>query len=139
MAIRLSDKLAEAIWEHARRDYPYECCGVLLGTVEGETKHVSALRPMPNAHEEGHERRYLIAPEEMFRLERETRDAGLQILGFYHSHPDHPAQPSEYDREWAWPWYTYIIVSIHTGEPGDMTCWSLRDDRSAFESEERLT
>ncbi len=138
MAIRLSDELIEAIREHARQDYPYECCGVLLGNVEGETKRVSALRPMSNVHEEGHERRYLISPDAMFRLEREARATGLQILGFYHSHPDHPAQPSEYDREWAWTWYTYIIVSVQRGEPGEMTFWMLQDDRMAFVREQRL-
>jgi proteasome lid subunit RPN8/RPN11 len=93
---------------------------------------------MPNVHEEGHERRYLISPDAMFRLDREARAAGLQILGFYHSHPDHPAQPSEYDREWAWPWYSYIIISVLKGVPGVMTCWTLKDDRMAFEIEERL-
>lgn len=139
MAIQLSDELIAAIREHARQEYPYECCGVLLGSVEGDTKRVSALTPMPNVHEEGHERRYLISPDAMFRLEREARTSGVQILGFYHSHPDHPAQPSEYDREWAWTWYTYIIVSVQRGEPGDVTFWTLQDDRSAFVSEQRLS
>lgn len=158
VAVQLSDGVEADIRAHAARDYPYECCGVLLGTVEKETevrtplklgalvqvkqvlerevKVVTALRAMPNVHAEGHERRYLISPEEMFQLERDSRASGLKILGFYHSHPDHPARPSEYDREWAWPWYSYIIVAVAKGEPQAITCWTLDDDRGAFQEEE---
>ncbi len=136
MAIRLNPAQEIEILAHAAREYPYECCGVLLGQVEAETKVVTALKPLANVHEEGHERRYLIAPDEMFRLEREARAERIKILGFYHSHPDHPARPSEYDREWAWPWYSYIIVTVAKGIPGEMMCWTLDDDRQAFEVEE---
>jgi proteasome lid subunit RPN8/RPN11 len=133
--IRLSDSLGAAIRAHAARDYPHECCGVLLGQVEGETKIVTEMRALENVHEEGHERRYLISPEAMFRVEREARANGLKTLGFYHSHPDHPARPSEYDREWAWPWYSYIIVAVVRGESQQMTCWTLDDDRQTFQEE----
>jgi proteasome lid subunit RPN8/RPN11 len=156
MATRLSSDLERELRSHAARDYPHECCGVLLGTIETEpiatyypedrekcdlevrnveVKVVRALRPLENVHEEGHERRYLIAPQEMFNLEREARAGGQKILGFYHSHPDHPARPSEYDRDWAWPWYTYIIVAVAKGEPKELTAWTLDDDRGAFEEE----
>lgn len=135
MPIRLSDSLAAAIRAHAARDYPYECCGVLLGRVEGDTKIVTEVRALENVHDEGHERRYLISGEAMFRVEKEARANGLKTLGFYHSHPDHPARPSEYDREWAWPWYSYIIVAVASGEPQRMTCWTLDDDRQAFQRE----
>jgi proteasome lid subunit RPN8/RPN11 len=133
--IRLSNTLLAQIRDHAAREYPHECCGVLLGRMEGNTKTVYALRPMTNVHAETHERRYLIPPEEMFRLEQEARSGAFQILGFYHSHPDHPARPSEYDREWAWPWYSYIILSVVSGKPGELTCWTLDDDREAFSAE----
>lgn len=159
MAIRLSEPLEAEIRAHAARDFPYECCGVLLGAVEREmlmthhpedadtcdmevapveVKEVRRLQALPNVHEDGHERRFLIAPEEMFRLEREARAGGLKILGFYHSHPNHPARPSEYDRDWAWPWYSYIIVNSTEGETGDMTFWTLDEDRGAFQPERRV-
>lgn len=136
--IRLSDALETEIRAHAARDYPHECCGVLLGSLDGNTKVVETLRALPNVHAEGHERRYLIAPEEMFQLEREARAGGHKILGFYHSHPDHPARPSEYDRDWAWPWYSYLIVAVAQGEPQQMTGWTLDDDRTTFHPEERI-
>ncbi len=138
--IRLSEALRQEIRAHAARDYPHECCGVLLGTSEGDDKTVIELRPLENVHEEGHERRYLISPEQMFRLEREARSARWKILGFYHSHPDHPARPSEYDRDWAWPWYSYIITAVASGAPTEMTCWVLQEDRGSFQEEEiRIT
>jgi proteasome lid subunit RPN8/RPN11 len=136
VAIHLSEALNHSIREHGQKDYPHECCGVLLGTFKGDDKTVISLKALPNVHEEGHERRYLIAPDEMFRLDKEARAAGQSILGFYHSHPDHPARPSEYDREWAWPWYSYIIVSVVKGESKEMTCWALNEDRAAFDAEE---
>lgn len=136
MSIRLSSEQMDAILAHAREDYPHECCGVMLGSASGDDKTVAAIRRLENVHEEGHERRFLISPESMFRVERDARAAGQSVLGFYHSHPDHPARPSEYDREWAWPWYSYIIVAVAKGEPGDVTCWTLDDDRGAFQAEE---
>src|SRR5688572_14080146 len=111
MPIRLSEPHLAEINAHAREDYPYECCGVMLGSAVGDEKTVAAIRRLENVHDEGHERRFLISADAMFHVERDAREARLEILGFYHSHPDHPAQPSEYDREWAWPWYSYIIVA----------------------------
>jgi proteasome lid subunit RPN8/RPN11 len=136
VAIHLSDALERELRAHGERDYPHECCGVMLGTAKGDDKHVTELRPLPNVHEDGHERRFLIAPEEMFKLEREARSTGLGILGFYHSHPDHPARPSEYDREWAWPWYSYIILAVEQGKAATMTSWVLHEDREAYDEEE---
>ncbi len=108
---------------------------MILGDVEGEVKVVRELRPLPNVHEDGHERRYLVSPDTMFALMQEERRTKRKILGFYHSHPNHPAQPSDYDRDWASPWYTYIIVSVMQGEPKDMTAWQLEDDRQTFTPE----
>ena len=133
--IRLSDDLRRLLEEHAVRDYPYECCGAILGDLAGDEKTVRMLKALENVHEDGHERRFLISPEQMFRLEQDSRSNGLKILGFYHSHPDHPARPSEYDREWAWPWYSYIILSVQSGKPAEMTCWNLNEDRGSFTQE----
>ncbi len=134
--IRLSDELLSGIRDHARADYPYECCGAMLGTEVGGLKEITELRPVENVHEDGHERRFLISARDMFLIEREARAKSLNVLGFYHSHPDHPARPSEYDREHAWPYYSYVIVSVMKGEPADMTSWTLAEGGLAFDAEE---
>ena len=136
MAIRLSEEARAEIRRHAARDYPHECCGVMLGSEVDGIKEVSALRPLENVHEEGHERRYLISADSMFRVEKEARATGKSIVGFYHSHPDHPARPSDYDREWAWPFYSYVIVSVERGVPVEMTSWTLDENDKHFQAEE---
>jgi proteasome lid subunit RPN8/RPN11 len=138
LAIRISEIIEGDIRAHAARDYPFECCGALLGTASGDEKTVETIRPLTNVHEEGHERRYLVSPEEMLALEKEARATRRIVLGFYHSHPDHPAQPSEYDRTHAWPFYSYVIVAVVNGSPTDLTCWTLSDDGARFDAEEAL-
>jgi proteasome lid subunit RPN8/RPN11 len=135
VATWLSEAHLRHIQAHGSRDFPHECCGILLGTAKGDEKRVLRTVAMTNTHEDGHERRYLISPLEMLRVEKEARAEGLLILGTYHSHPNHPAVPSDYDREWAWPWYTYIILSVMGGIPAEMTAWTLLDDRSSFQEE----
>ncbi len=141
--IHIPDALVGAIRDHARRDYPHECCGALLGRVEpsaagaGETRVVIALRAAENRREaEAAPRRFLITPDDYRAIEREACERALDVLGFYHSHPDHPARPSEYDREHALPWYSYVIISVRAGRagetPADLTSWVLDDDRHAF-------
>src|SRR5579885_3116377 len=80
--------------------------------------------------------RFLITPEDFVQSEREARRRGVDILGFYHSHPDHPARPSEYDREHAWPWYTYLISKVDNGIPQETTAWVLSEDRLQFVPEQ---
>ena len=130
--IHLSEAQVEAIRAHGVQEFPHECCGVILGDLASGVKVVRELRPLPNVHEDGHERRYLVSPDAMFALLQEERRTKRKILGFYHSHPDHPALPSVYDRDWASPWYTYIIVSVMQGNPEAMTAWQLDDDRQNF-------
>ncbi len=137
--ITLSASQIEAIEAHGIETFPHECCGVILGEVIGQTKVVRELRRLDNVHEDGHERRYLISPDEMFQLLREERTTGVKVLGFYHSHPNHPAVPSGYDRDWASPWYTYIIVSILDGTPDNLTAWVLDDDGAEFLPDEILS
>lgn len=134
--IRLSKIQIEAIKQDGVRDFPHECCGVILGDLVDGVKVVRELRPLSNVHEDGHERRYLVSPDEMLTLMQEERRTKRKILGFYHSHPNHPAIPSEYDRDWASPWYTYIIVSIIDGKPDIISSWLLQDDRLAFTPDE---
>lgn len=124
----------EKILTQAKAAYPEECCGVLLGRSRGE-KIVTEIRSLTNSTSEVRNRRYAIDPKELLALEKETAHKGLEVLGFYHSHPDAPADPSPHDLESAWPWYSYLILSLRGGQPGEMKAWVLRDDRSAFDEE----
>jgi len=136
MSLKISEELLEGIREHGKKAYPNECCGVLLGRIEDSRKSVVELRAMENTREDSPRNRYLISSRELLEAEKAARARGLDIVGVYHSHPDHPARPSEFDREHAFPWYSYIIVSVHGGKPVDLASWTLRDDRSAFDAED---
>jgi proteasome lid subunit RPN8/RPN11 len=132
MALALEQGVAEAIRQHGADAYPNECCGALIGR-EGR---VTATYALPNTTEEGPRRRFLVRPDDYREAEKQARQAGRDLLGFYHSHPDHPARPSQYDLDHAWPFFSYIIVSVRAGAPEDMTSWRLREDRSAFDQED---
>ena len=136
--IQLTDDQRNDITTHGERDYPYECCGLLLGKFEeGGVKAVSEIYPISNAREEQAKRnRFLIRPEELMRGERYAAAKGLEVVGFYHSHPDHPAVPSQYDLEHAWPTLSYIVVSVSAGAAGDLRSWEMLPDRSRFVEEE---
>ncbi|MBI4455211.1 MAG: M67 family metallopeptidase [Acidobacteria bacterium] len=126
-----------AIKEHGQRSYPEECCGVLLGKISQDgTRHIIEPRSLENRSESSRENRFLIGPEDILQLEGYARKKGIEVLGFYHSHPDCDARPSRYDLEHAWPWYAYIIVSIKQGYPESLSCWQLNDDRSRFHAVE---
>jgi proteasome lid subunit RPN8/RPN11 len=136
VSLKISSELLDRIRAHGRSTYPEECCGLLLGEADGTAKSVRYLRAMRNTREDSPKNRYLIDPRELLEAEREARARKLDIVGVYHSHPDHPARPSEFDREHAFPWYSYIVVRVASGEPGELTSWVLLDDRSAFDAEE---
>lgn len=106
-----------------------------MGRIQGADKIVQEARPLKNAQEDERQRRFLIAPETMRDLMAEERSGGRTLLGFYHSHPDHPAAPSETDRLWAWEWWTYLIVSVREGVSAEMTAWRLDEELAAFEEE----
>ncbi len=130
--VEIPQSVAGAIASHAERAYPREGCGILLGRISRDARLVVEARPARNALEQATRDRYLIEPEEVLGAEREARSAGLAVLGFYHSHPDHPASPSEFDRQHAWPWYVYLIVPVAGGRAGQARAWLLRDDRAGF-------
>ena len=135
--INISEQLLKNIREHGVRDYPYECCGLLLGRYEADAKVVNETYPISNAREESAKRnRFLIEPAELMRGEKYARSKELEVVGFYHSHPDSPARPSQYDLEHAWPTYSYIIVSTSDGQSGDLFSWEQEPDRSKFNPEE---
>jgi proteasome lid subunit RPN8/RPN11 len=131
MAIKLTAQIVDAINAHGRETYPNECCGALIGR-DGAVADTLAL---PNTTEEGPRRRFLVRPGDYRAAEESARAAGQDLLGFYHSHPDHPARPSQYDLDHAWPHFSYVIVSILEGNAADLRSWRLREDRSQFDEE----
>jgi proteasome lid subunit RPN8/RPN11 len=134
-AVVLVGETAESIRGHARRSYPEECCGALLGRDGEDGARVSAVVEIPNARREARGRHFLVSPRDYLAAERAAESRGLRLLGFYHSHPDHPARPSAVDLGHAWPNLHYLIVAVDGGEPGEVSAWTLREDRSAFDGE----
>lgn len=136
MALICPPEVLEAVWRHAEQSYPYECCGLLLGRFQDGRRQVAAAERMRNVNTASPRTRYDLDPREHLAAQRSARARGLEIIGFYHSHPDHPAQPSQYDLEHAaWPGYSYLIVSIEHGRraPAEAAhSFELAEDRSRF-------
>jgi proteasome lid subunit RPN8/RPN11 len=132
----LDNEIVRGIRAYGARDYPNETCGAMLGLESGESREVRALFPLVNRRDDSPRNRFSITADDFRAAERAAKEQGLELMGWYHSHPDHPAKPSEFDREHAWPWYSYVIVSVAQGQPQDMTSWQLSDDRSHFLPEE---
>lgn len=136
--ITLSTADQDRIRQHGEADFPHECCGLLIGQFAADgSKAVTEIMPISNAREEEAKRnRFLITPEELMRGEKAAREKGLDVIGFYHSHPDHPAIPSQFDLDHAWPIYSYVIVSVMAGVADDLTSWELDADAGQFDEEE---
>jgi proteasome lid subunit RPN8/RPN11 len=135
VTLRVAAHLIEEIREHGQRAYPAECCGVLVGRLDGDgVKEVARLAPAVNRRTDD-PHRYLIAPDDLRRLELRLRTEGLEIVGYYHSHPDHPARPSDFDRDHAWPGLSYLIVAVERGRVVEARSWRLTDDRESFDEE----
>ncbi len=124
-----------AIERHAAADYPEECCGILLGKAQGARVGVTRVVAVGNERSESRHNRFVIGPDAVLAAQRAARGEGLDVVGYYHSHPDHPARPSEFDREHAWPGLSYLIVAVAGGRPEEVRSWRLADDRSGFEEE----
>ena len=134
--IRLHPDHETAIREHGQRAYPHECCGFMLGRDENGQRHIAKVVPAMNDRgEEELHNRFTITPEAFMAADKTARAENLDVLGFYHSHPDAPARPSQYDLDHAWPIYSYVIVAIEEGNAANMTSWVLRDDRSQFDEQ----
>jgi len=136
--LQLSSELEKNIRADGEAAYPDECCGVLIGEVDNEgIKIVKRTLTINNAREYGEQyHRFLITPEDMLRAEQTARTAKLEVIGFYHSHPDHPSAPSGYDKDHALPFYSYVIVSVDNGRAQVLTSWELTSDRINFVQEE---
>jgi proteasome lid subunit RPN8/RPN11 len=128
----------EKIRAHGAETYPHECCGALLGRdgTDDRPREILDVFPLRNRREDSPRNRFSVSPRDVIRAEREAAAHGLDVIGWYHSHPDHPAKPSEYDREHAWPWYSYIIVSVEKGATAEMRSWRLHEDRARYDEEE---
>jgi proteasome lid subunit RPN8/RPN11 len=132
--IRVSAQWQDMIRAEGERAYPSECCGVLLGAIhDDDNRLIENIIPINNAREHDEQyHRFKIEPEDLMRAEKEAKAQKREVLGFYHSHPDHPARPSEYDRNNAFPFYSYIIVSVEKSKSAKLTSWRLTDDRKEF-------
>ncbi len=138
---RVDAAVEREIRRHGEETYPHECCGALVGSAGRATATVA----LPNTTEEGPRRRFLVRPSDYRLAEQKATELGGELLGFYHSHPDHPARPSQFDLDHAWPTFAYIIVAVAGdgtargsagAKAGDMTVWFLKEDRSTFEEGE---
>lgn len=131
----IHDKAGEEMIADALAAFPDECCGFFFGEEEGNERIVTVIQPVINAKEGDKRRRFEIAAKDYLKAEQFAEESGLQLLGIYHSHPNHPAIPSEHDRIAAQPYFSYIIISIINKEWADSRSWRLNDELQ-FEQEE---
>lgn len=132
----VTDQVMDFVREHAEEDYPHECCGLFVGKIEADgTRRVVRAERARNTNVERAHDRFELHPEDFLRIDREAREDGLEVIGCYHSHPDHPARPSQYDAERAFPAFSYMIVSVEKGKLVDATSWQFDDSKGAFDSE----
>jgi proteasome lid subunit RPN8/RPN11 len=137
--IIVTEEQLGAMRAHGEQDYPFECCGLMLGRFDDGVKRVLETYPISNARaEEAKRNRFLIRPEELMRGEKYAREKKLDVVGFYHSHPDDVAVPSQYDLEHAWPTYSYIVMSVEKARAVDLRSWEMESDRSRFNQEEMV-
>ena len=138
MILHLTEELLTQIQVHGEQAYPDEGAGFLLGAYsDSGTRTVKAVFPLANSREdEARHNRYLMTPEDYLKAELAADRLGLSLIGVFHSHPDHPNRPSEFDREWAQPFFSYVITSVQAGKAVESRSWRLIEDRSKFEEEE---
>jgi len=136
--LQLTEELLTQIHAHGEQAYPEEGAGFLLGAYADNSKReVTAIFPLANSREdEARHNRYLITPEDYLKAELAADRLGLSLIGVFHSHPDHSNRPSEFDREWAQPYFSYVITSVQSGKAIESRSWRLIEDRSKFEEEE---
>src|ERR1700739_374622 len=147
--LKMSTEIAQKIRQHGAETYPNECCGALLGRdaaapdvtttsggVQPPTREILALFPLVNRRDDSPHNRFSVTAEDVRDAEKAALGKKLDLVGWYHSHPDHPARPSKYAQDHVCPWYSYVIVSGAGGKPAEMTSWRLSDDRSEYASEE---
>lgn len=134
MKLRIASRALQEMQQHAQEDYPNECCGFFYGVEQDDIRQVHQVRRVENAKEGDQRRRFQIRPVDYQRAEKYALDHDLDLLGVYHSHPDHPAEPSEHDRKVAMPWFSYLIISVQEGKAVAIRSWRLDAERQ-FEEE----
>ncbi|MGC2288861.1 MAG: M67 family metallopeptidase [Thermoplasmata archaeon] len=136
MRVVVPANLVEEIRRHGEATYPEECCGFLVAKDPSpdaaEHRRIVRVTPMENRMEGARGRRFVIPPEELRRFEISLDGTGEAVVGFYHSHPDHPAVPSLFDQEHAWPWYTYLVLAVAHGRAGDIGAFELDAEDRRF-------
>lgn len=135
MKLLMKKGVYDQVSAHVKKSYPHECCGVLAGTIKNDVKHAVKAYPVKNLNQERAHDRYNMDPVGMIQAEKEISSLKLEIVGIYHSHPDHPPRPSKTDFEFAWPVYSYIIFAIAKGEHIEACNWCLNDTATEFVSE----
>ena len=137
MTLRVRRPVMDAIGRHLEAGYPNEACGALIGRAGDGTRPHEALefRPMRNTVQDRPWDRYILDPLEQLRVQKDAEARGLEIIGFVHSHPDHPPRPSEFDTEHAWPFYSYIVASVAQGRMAEARAWRLDEGAKVFREE----
>ena len=137
MTLIIPQIVLDRIHQHGEQAYPEEGAGLLLGVIKGPDHQVSEILPLDNVREAGaRHNRYQLSPQDYLMGEGEADRLGLEMLGVFHSHPDHPNQPSEFDRQWAWPNFSYLITSVVESKAVDSRSWRLNEDRAGFSEED---
>lgn len=134
--LTIKSNALKEIEKHLEAAYPNEGAGLLLGSATQTGKQVQEVLPLENRWEgEEQYHRFLLTAQDMLQGEQEAVRRGLDVVGIFHSHPDHPAEPSGFDRDWALPWYSYIITTVAQGQTARHRSWLLKEDRSAYDEE----
>ena len=131
MIVKIEEFNVNKIMAHGEKTFPEECCGVLIGS-KNEFVYIKEVKPMKNINEGKKERRYNIDPMDLVKLDKEVEEKGLELLGIYHSHPNHSSRPSKFDLEHAWPNFSYLVLSVNEGKSELLTSWRLKQDRKEF-------
>jgi proteasome lid subunit RPN8/RPN11 len=134
--IHITKEIEKQFKSHGENEYPHECCGFILGHFKGKESHGLEYLPATNVKEENRERRFLIDPQAYQNAEDEADEKGLSVISIVHSHPDHPHEPSDFDRDHAWPGFSYIIISVQKGEAMSYRSWQLNQNRESFMKED---
>jgi proteasome lid subunit RPN8/RPN11 len=136
MKLTIPGPVMDEIRGHAEKLYPEEGAGLILGSIEGEHREARRVLPMPNHFNSGERnRRYLLDPQEILQAEELAEQLGLEVIGIFHSHPDHPPAPSQYDLDWAVPWYVYLITSVEQGAASESRAWRMLEDHTQMGEE----
>ena len=133
--IKISSALLREVYDHTEESYPYECCGLLIGTTDGQTRVAHVFRKCRNLNTERAHDRYEMDPLCMLNAQREFGDGPWDVVGIYHSHPDHPSRPSQTDTDRAWPDWSYIIISVAKGTVASAQSWVLNEGEKKFYEE----